>query len=109
MYPPPHTPRIAEEQEDICRLSCVKSPKSVAFPVELIVTKSITFELEGNPPPNKPRVELEQLARLFLAPVKSPKSDAFPNVEIVIYSIEFVVPGLMPPPIIPRVDEDQDV
>ena len=51
--------------EHICELSgplaSVKSPKSVASPVDAIVTKSMTadFDPESCPPPNIPRVVLE--------------------------------------------------
>jgi len=39
VVPPPHNPRVDDEQEPIpCSLAAVKSPKSAAFPVDEIVT-----------------------------------------------------------------------
>ena len=70
----PANPNLAE----------TKSPlKSVAFPVEDIVIKSIIFVFGASPPANKPRVDDETAAKPCLVVTKSPKSIAFPVVEIV--------------------------
>ena len=61
-------------------MEVITSPKSCAFPVELIVTKSI---LLSPPDANRPLVDEEQAVESCLADVKSPKSIAFPVVEIV--------------------------
>ena len=56
-FPPANTPRSNEEQAPPPSVTVVVSPKSVAFPVVAIVTKSIVFTLlPVLPPPNKPRV-----------------------------------------------------
>ena len=69
----------------------VKSPKSVALPVDAIVTKSITFCLDGvKPAPNTALVELDTPATKFLATVRSPKSVALPADAVVINCITFV-------------------
>jgi hypothetical protein len=52
-----------------CLLAEVKSPKSCAFPVDDMVTKSIIFTCGENPPPKTPLVEDEQLARDLLPSV----------------------------------------
>ena len=61
----------------------IKSPKSVAFPVVLMVTKSITLLLgevgDAFPPANTARVDDDKAPELYLVWVKSPKSIAFPN------------------------------
>ena len=60
-----------------------KSPKSVAFPVVLMVTKSITLltgeDGDSSPPANTARVDDDKAPVLNLTTVKSPKSIAFPN------------------------------
>ena len=67
------------EQAEISAIATVKSPKYDAFPVELMVIKSIVFNFVGvEPPPKIPLVELEQAPKEFLAALKSPKSVAFP-------------------------------
>ena len=72
-------------------LACVKSPKSDAFPVDAIVTKSITFCRVGvAPPPNTPLILLDVPPSPCLLTLKSPKSCPFPIVAIVTYSIAFV-------------------
>ena len=77
--PPPKTPRVLDEQAARLDLIWVKSPKSDALPVELMVIKSIVFTKVGDaPPPKTPRVLEEQAASPVLIWVKSPKSNAFP-------------------------------
>ena len=71
-------------------LLCVKSPKSVALPVDAIVIKSITLELLGDdrfglaPPAIIPRVDDSHDAQLEVPLFKSPKSCAVPIAAIVI-------------------------
>jgi hypothetical protein len=58
-----------------------KSPKSSAFPVELMVTKSILFTLpEGStlPPPKHALIELVTPSGFLRPDVKFPNSVAFP-------------------------------
>ena len=76
-------------------LATLKSPKSVAFPVDEIVMNSITFMnvvagVGVNPPPKTPLVELEQALNEDLATLKSPKSCEFPVELMVMYSITFM-------------------
>ena len=58
--PPPITIRVDEEELPAPFLSVIKSPKSVASPVEAIVTKSIVLTTNGEepgcPPAYIPRV-----------------------------------------------------
>ena len=50
---PANIPLVGLEVASVVFLAAVKSPKSAAFPVVAIVTKSMTFELLGDsPPPN---------------------------------------------------------
>ena len=98
------------EQAQFCDVGPIKSPKSDAFPVDNIVTKSITL-VKGSPPAKIPLMGLEQAACPALLPtVKSPKSCAFPVDAMVINSIEFnaLSPGLFPAPNRPRVEFEQD-
>ena len=67
-----------------------KSPKSAAFPAELMVTKSILFNLpEGSrlPPPKHALVELVTPSGFQRPCVKFPKSVAFPVDAMVIKKI----------------------
>ena len=78
-----------EQAAAVC-LATLKSPKSCAFPVELMVMNSITFVFGYGadttvPPLNTPLVELEQALIPPLAALKSPKSIAFPVDEILMY------------------------
>jgi hypothetical protein len=45
---------VDEEHPENCDLAIVRSPKSVALPVVVIVTLLITFVGEPRPPANKP-------------------------------------------------------
>jgi hypothetical protein len=44
VYPPANTPRVGEDAAVTLAFDLVKSPKSVLFPIEAIVTYSIVFE-----------------------------------------------------------------
>ena len=46
-YPPPHIPRVDEEQDEVSPLATVKSPKSIPFPSEAIVIYSMIFVDDG--------------------------------------------------------------
>ena len=106
--PDPNSPLVEFEHPDKPARVTVKSPKSDAFPVDDIVTKSIVFVLVGvAPPPNTLRVVEEQLDKNLLDWVKSPKSTAFPIDAIVLYSITFIVK--YPPAHMPRVALDVPV
>jgi len=107
--PPPKTPLVELEQALIPKLGTLKSPKSIASPVELIVMYSIVLNSVNagvgvNPPPKIPLVELEQALKAPLPTLKSPKSIASPVELIVMYSITFNLgPVDPPPPKTPRV------
>jgi len=67
------------EQARKLDLPTLKSPKSTASPVELIVMYSIVFKYVDagvgvSPPAKTPLVELEQALKVFLPTLKSPKS-----------------------------------
>ena len=82
VWPCALNPLVEEEKPAWSLLATVSSPKSVALPVEAIVTKSITFDKEpAIPAIATPRVELEPPPIPYLASVKSPKSEALPSVE----------------------------
>ena len=89
--PPAKTALVGLHAPVTLNLAAVKSPKSVALPVDTIVTKSITLDSSGDPPlsppPTPPLTELEKPAPVALATVISPKSAALPSVENVTYSI----------------------
>ena len=86
-----------------CALDCasieleasVKSPKSTASPVVIIITWSIVTVLPSGvfPPPLNILVEFEQHPGVDATVVKSPKSVEFPVDAIVTYSILFVAAG----------------
>ena len=83
LYPPANIPRVLFPPPKHCELSSLtpvaKLPKSVASPVDEIVTKSILSVTPGvAPPANTPRVEDEADAALRLDCVQSPKFTAFP-------------------------------
>ena len=82
----------------------IKSPKSIEFPVDIMVIYSITL-IPGFPPENSPRVGDEQDANSVLALNKSPKFCVFQVVAMVINSITF--PDVLPPPKIPLVELEQ--
>ena len=110
--PPPKTPLVELEQAPIETLGILKSPKSTASPVELIVMYSITLSNVGVLPPAKiPLVELEQALKLNLSTLKSPKSIAFPVELIVMYSITLNLVnagvGVTPAAKIPLVELEQ--
>ena len=113
VFPPPQTPRILEEHAETPSIVAIKLPKSTAFHVDAMVTKSITSTLDDGvlPPPKIPRVLEEQAAKISLAWVKLPKSVALPVDDIVIKSIVSAkVNGEgeeIPPPNNPRVDDEQ--
>ena len=65
-------------------LVCVKSPKSLEFPVDEIVTYSILLITVGvSPPANIPRVGDEQPLNTPIVVLKIPKLIEFPVEEIV--------------------------
>ena len=68
-------------------MAVVKSPKSVAFPVEAVFTKSIIFApgAGDEPPAKRVFVVSDRPTQSDLATVKSPKSVALPVLAIVIY------------------------
>ena len=68
-------------------LATVKLPKSVAFPVDEKVMKSISSLAGCSPPNQNPRVDEPAASNDPLDTVKLPKSIAFPAVEIVKNSI----------------------
>ena len=68
-------------------LATVKLPKSVAFPVDEKVMKSISSLAGFSPPNQNPRVLEPAASNEPLATVKLPKSVAFPAVEIVTKSM----------------------
>jgi len=114
--PPPKTPLVELEQALKSSLPTLKSPKSIAFPVELIVMYSITLSLVAagvgvKPPPKTPLVELEQALKSSLSTLKSPKSIAFPVELMVMYSITLNLVaagvGVKPPPKTPLVELEQ--
>ena len=55
-YPPENTPRTGDGIPPAPDAVLVKSPKSSAFPVVAMVTKSITFVVGPSPPAKTPRV-----------------------------------------------------
>ena len=108
--PPAKTPLVELEQALKPFLPTLKSPKSTASPVELIVMYSIVLKYVNagvgvNPPAKIPLVELEQTPKLYLPTLKSPKSIASPVELIVMYSIVFVV---NPPPKTPLVELERE-
>ena len=57
VYPPINTPLVELEAPPAVSLAADKSPKSVAFPVVAIVTKSIVSVVDpASPPANTPLV-----------------------------------------------------
>ena len=98
--------------------AAVRSPKSVAFPVVSIVTKSITLDPSdpSNPPANNPLClrPLESAEMLYLPSVRFPKSIALPGVLTVMCSIvsvsvseEFVPPAINT--LSPPAEEDSEL
>ena len=83
--PAANKPLVLEEHEAGPPFAAVKSPKSVALPVEAIVMKSMTLDVEppNPPPPNTPLVVEEHAPGLNRATVKSPKSVELPVVAMV--------------------------
>ena len=77
--PPAIIPLVWFEAPAGCCLAEVVSPKSVAFDVVAMVTKSITSEYPIIPPANIPLVDEETFAQSLLATVKSPKSVSLPS------------------------------
>ena len=105
--PPIITPLVLFDVEQLAAVSPVNiSPKSVAFPVDAIVIKSMML-LDGLvPPANTPLVLEQKPVKLPLPAVKSPKSCVFPKVAMVKYYMLFVPVGdIYPPPIKPLVVE----
>ena len=86
--PPPNNALVEFEHAMRPFLATVKLPKSVAFPVVEMVTKSITSETSP-PPPNTPRVDDAAPAVVVLIVLVSPKSFALPVDAMVTYSIVF--------------------
>ena len=80
---------------------CAKSPKSVAFPVDAIVTKSITLvELEGSDITTHEKqheLRLTCSRGTFFHLVKSPKSCAFPVLQLLRNQL-YLALGELPPP-----------
>ena len=71
----------------------------MAFPVDAIVTKSMSSVCDGlYPPANKPLVGLPTPLIPFFASVKLPKSVASPVEAMVTKSITSINAGLSPPP-----------
>ena len=64
-------------------------PKSLAFPVDAIVTKSMVSRYVGdNPPANTPRTEFDVPFPAALDCDKLPKSDVLPVDDVVIKSVK---------------------
>ena len=87
LCPPANIPRVAFDSAVKLYCDVVLSPKSSAFPVELIVTYSIILEAEGKSPAHNPLVEELQAPVNKVVLDKSPKSIAFPVDDMFIYSI----------------------
>ena len=85
LFPPKTIPVVEFDVVEHLELFCVKSPKSVAFPVEAIVIYCITLStVPVSPPAKTPLVPLDAPPLKFsLAPSKSPKSVALPSLAIV--------------------------
>ena len=110
LYPPKTTNLVGSVTPSQADLATVRSPKSVAFPVVAIVTKSMVLIPEAVsgvlPPPINPLVEFYPVANVCLAACISPKSVTSPVVDIVTKDILFFPPdGLDPPIIRPLVDD----
>jgi hypothetical protein len=94
--PPAKIPLLDEEQPAKAPLETVKSPKSLALPVEAMVTYSMTLvPLPVKPPPNKALIFEEQELPLEVAVVKSPKSVALPVVANNTVAITFEADALL--------------
>ena len=90
--PPKNNPLIELDAAPKFLLATVKLPKSIALPVDAMVTYSITSLCTGvaKPPADIPRVDEEHAALAVVPPDVSPKLDAFDPVEMVTNSIVFV-------------------
>ena len=84
VYPPIKRPVVLLEAAPINLRPTVRSPKSIASPVEAIVTYWMTF-VEELPPAEIPLVGEANPEFWFRVVSKSPKSRAFPVVAIVMY------------------------
>ena len=89
--PPAKIPLTLLDADATLDLPTVKSPKSVAFPVDAIVTYAIS-DLSPDPPPCKPLVLDAQHAGDSHETVMLPKSCELPVLAIVIYSISSLPP-----------------
>ena len=104
LFPPDAIARVGDcIPPKTASLETVELPKSVTFPVDAIVTKSIVVLWPGDPFHHIPLTEFEVDPSSFLDSVKSPKFVPFPKTAILTKSIVFTLVGVAPPPINPRV------